>query len=240
MDNMTIITYGGGDILYNVFNAIAMLINGGGGIVRPIALIVAAIGGVWAITKAFFSSPTAIFSSYLIPLIAIPGILMVPNSKVHIEDVLLDKSYTVDHVPLFLAKFSEMVSTIGYKITEAFEKVMHTTDDPTYLSTGMIFGAETSFDISRYKIANGDLEQNLRRFSKQCILYDLAFGRYSIDELKKTTDLWKFFKERTSKVRMILYKDPKTKKGSYLSCEKALNEMSLLFEEEKNIKRRQI
>ncbi|PJD94528.1 MAG: hypothetical protein CK425_11135 [Parachlamydia sp.] len=233
MHELTIHTYGGGEILYKVFNALALLFNSSGGPIQPLAMIVASIGGVWAISKAFFSSPDTFFQTYLLPLIVIPGIFMIPTSKVHIEDVLVNTSYTVDRVPLFLAKFSEIVSSIGYTLTTSIEKVMHSPNDAKYSATGMIFGSEVSFDISRYKIANADLEQNLRSFSKQCVLYDLAFGRYSMDDLQKTTDLWKLLKDNTSNIRMIHYRDPTTKKSSYLPCSKALVQMEAIFEGER-------
>lgn len=237
---MTIVTYGGSEILYNIFNAIALLINGNKeGIIRPLAIITASIGGVWAVTKAYFShSAESLLAQYFLPLIAIPTLLMIPTSKVRIEDVLKHQSYTVDHVPYFLAKVSELTSTVGDKLTTAMESVMHTPNELSYKKTGIIFGAETALDITKYKITNAALEQNLSRFVKQCVFYDIALGRYSLDELKKTTDLWDFLKENSSKVRMINYVDSKEKggdrKGVYKTCREALAMMEPVFENEKN------
>jgi conjugal transfer mating pair stabilization protein TraG len=239
---MTVVTYGGGEILKNIFNAIAMLMNQrSGGIIQPLMMITASIGSVWAISKAFFSSSAQTFLlQFFFPFIAIVGLLMVPTATVHIEDVLKNRSETVDHVPLLVAKFAELSSSIGYQITRAIENTMHVPDDVSYNSTGMIFGADTAMDISRYKITNADLDKNLRTFCRQCILYDLHLGRYSIDELKKTTDLWKFLEERTSKVRMIKYTpidsgtSPKNAStGVYLSCKDAIKTMTPYFELEK-------
>lgn len=236
---MTVITYGGGEVLKNIFDAIAMLLNGSnGGFLRPLLLISVSIGTLWAIIKAFFSNSAQSFlSQFIIPLIAIVGILLIPTSSVHIEDVLKDRSYKVDHVPVLLAKFSELASSIGYQITKAVEKVMHVPNDVSYNSTGMIFGADTAMDISRYQITNADLDKNLRSFCKQCVLYDLALGRYTLDEMKKATDLWKFFEEKTSKVRMLRYQpmgnDGKETLGEYLSCKDVIKKMTPFFEQEK-------
>lgn len=240
MDNMTIVTYGGGEILQHIFDGIAQLFNGGnGGIVRPIAILMASIGGVISVSKAFFSyDGSSIFSKYLLPLLIIPCLLMIPTSSVKIEDVVKNKSYKVDNVPLFLAKFSELLSSIGYKVTQAFETVMKVPNDLRYNKTGMIFGAENVLDFERYKITNADFEQNLKKFSKQCITYDLALGQYSFDSLKKTTDLWKFLKENSSNVRMIKYIDPKgggpNKKEQYLTCKEALTKMENDLNKEKS------
>lgn len=113
---------------------------------------------------------------------------------------------------------------------------MHVPQDTSYNSTGMIFGAETSLDANKYQLSNPDLEQNLKLFSKQCVLYDLALGRYSIDEMKKATDLWKFFEEKTSNTRMITYRAPESsgkQKTRYLTCKEAIAVMTPVFEKEK-------
>ncbi len=238
---LTVVTYGGGEILNNIFNAIAMLMNGkNGGFLQPLMIITISIGTIWAVTKAFFtSSAQAFLLHFIIPLIAIVGVFMVPTASVHIEDILKNRPYNVDHVPFLLAKFAELTSSLGYYVTSGVEKAMHVPNDVAYNSTGMIFGADTAMDIKRYKIANADLENNLRTFCRQCVLYDLHLGRYSIDELKKTTDLWKFFEERTSKVNMMRYIPIVKKKegrelGEYLSCQAAIKKMAPYFSNEKS------
>src|ERR1700722_1181541 len=109
MADLTVVTYGGGEILRNIFDAIAHLMGRGEhGIIWPIAIMTASIGGIWAISKAFFSSNVETFMThYILPLLAVPSLLMIPTASVKIEDVLKDVSYKVDHVPLFLAKISE-------------------------------------------------------------------------------------------------------------------------------------
>lgn len=53
--DMVIHTYGGGEILQQLFNGIAMLMNNqSGGIARPLIIICVSIASLWAITKAFF------------------------------------------------------------------------------------------------------------------------------------------------------------------------------------------
>lgn len=239
---LTIVTYGGGEILKNIFNAIAMMMNSRhGGLIQPLMIISISIGTLWAVSKAFFASSAQTFlSQFVLPFIAIIGLFMIPTATVHIEDVLKDRSVTVEHVPFLVAKFAELSSSIGYQITKAVETTMHVPDDISYSSTGMIFGADTAMDISRYKITNADLDKNLRTFCRQCVLYDLHLGRYSIDELKKSTDLWKFLEDRTSKVRMIKYTpigkqntDKKNLISEYLSCKDALKKMAPYFEQEK-------
>lgn len=238
--DMTVVTYGGGEILRNIFNALAMLMNGEkGGFLHPLMIITISIGSVWAFSKAFFSnSMQSLLSQFIIPLVAVVGLLMTPSTSVHIEDILKDRSYQVDHVPFLVAKFSELTSSIGYQITKAVEQVMHVPNDLSYNSTGMIFGSDTAMDIGRYQISNADLEKNLRSFTRQCVLYDVALGKYSLDDMKKSCDLWKFFEENTSKVRMIRYQplgsEGKTNLGEYVTCKDAIKRMTPFFEKEKH------
>ncbi len=233
---MTVITYGGGEILYSVFNAIAMLLNSDKGILNPLMIIAISCGALWAAGSAFFSSQAdSLILKYFLPLITITSVLMLPSSSIKIEDIVTHHSYNVDHVPFFLARTAELISSIGYTITGAIESVMHVPNDTSYNATGMIFGSESTLDMSKYRLTNAVLEQNLKRFSKQCVFYDIALNRYTLNDLKKTSDLWGFLAERSSKVRMIPYTDPtdKTKKTRFLNCLEAVKEMTPIFEKEK-------
>ena len=72
------------------------------------------LSGLLVISKALFSgSLESILSRYFLPIVAIAGLVMIPTADVHIEDVIKNRSYKVSHVPLFLAKFSELLSSIG-------------------------------------------------------------------------------------------------------------------------------
>lgn len=245
---MTVVTYGGGEILQKIFQAISMLFNNGnGGLIRPLMVICASIGGIYAYSKAFFSSVgESLILRYFFPLIIISTILMIPSTTVHIEDVLntsrregqsRTSSYSVNHVPWLLAKFAESISTIGFKLSEGIESVMHMPNDANYNSTGMIFGSEASLDISKYRLSNANLEQNLRQFARQCVLYDIALNKYSLNDIKKTSDLWGFLEQNTSNVRMIRYCPPDSKAGfdqcGYANCKAALGKMKPFFEKEK-------
>lgn len=236
-----IITYGGGEILQSLFNSIAMLFNHKDGIVNPLLIISTSVGALMVVTKAYFSpDASAILVRFFLTLIAIIGLVLMPPTNVIIKDNLTDKAYAVGGIPSFFAYTAGTIATVGSNLTTAIEKAMHTPNDPGYNSTGMIFGSEMVLDISRYKISNAVLEQNLKRFAKQCVFYDLALNKYSLDELKKTANLWEFLAERSSKVRMIPYTDPsesgekKRQTANYLTCRQAVAKMTEIFEKEKS------
>ncbi len=238
---LTIHTYGGGKILQQIFTAISML-SGDSGIVGPLMFVCASLGFGFIFCKLLATLAFSNFlTHYFVPFLAIYTIFIVPKTTIHIEDELhKPEIYKVDGVPRLLAHFAEIVSSIGYYATCGVEKAMHNVNDVNYSKTGMIFGSDTALDYKRFQLTNPDLQKDLREFSKQCVLYDLALGKYSLDELKKSTDLWDFLKERTSKLGMIYYCPPndkstigKRQQCEYLSCQKALEKFEPLFAKEK-------
>ena len=240
--DVEIITYGGGDLLWAVFNAISMLFYGKdseNSFIQPLCVISAMIGGAWGISRCLFQSYTdAFLTKYLLPLLAVPTLLIVPQADVIIidklnkDDKMNGKPFVVSNVPFLFAKIAGMTSYWGYQLTQSIEKVMHTPNDVMYSKTGKIFGAETTLDFARLKLNNATLKQNLHHFTQQCIIYDIALGRYSLDELRKSDNLLKFLKENTSKVRMIPYVDPNSKQMDYLSCIESVDKMAPLFDQE--------
>ncbi len=228
-------TYGGGEILRHVFDSIAILTKGN--LFKCLMIIGASFGCFWTLAKCLFSHQIESFLlQFLFPVLAVSILLCLPKATVKIADVYVEKPYAVDNVPWLIAFPAQWISTIGYLLTEGIENALVVPNDTRYNKTGMIFGSETALDIRNYRLSNASLEQNLERFSKQCVFYDLALNKYSLNEFKKTTDLWKFLEENTSKVRMIPFTDPKDlKKGTvYLSCVKAVEAMKPFFTEEKD------
>ena len=104
--NIEVITYGGGDILWSIFNAISMLFYGKGensSFVQPLCIISASIGGSLAISRCFFQSYTEMFfTKYMLPLLVIPTLLMVPYTEVHIVDLTTGKQAVVERVPFLI------------------------------------------------------------------------------------------------------------------------------------------
>jgi len=240
--DIEIITYGGGDLLWQIFNALSMLFYGKGSsssAIQPLCVISSMIGGAWGISRCFFQAYTdAFLTKYFLPLLAVPYMLIVPQTTVHIidkldaSDKLNGKPLVVDHVPLLFANIAGMTSFWGHKLTQSIENVMHTPNDVMYSKTGKIFGAETALDFTKLKLTNATMAQNIQQFTQQCVIYDIALNRYTLDELRKSSDLLSFLKEKTSNVRMIPYVDPVSKEMNYVTCSGSIEKMSALFDKE--------
>lgn len=211
-----IYAYGNGEMLEGVFNSIAMMVSTkNGAFYKPLLHIGAIVGGIWAISKAFWeSSVNGLLLHWMIPLVVFLGMCVIRTQPVYIIDVLnggdLEHVIKVDNVPIGLAKAAQTISQIGYKITQIVEIAFHTIGNKRYNATGMIFGAENLLEMKRYAITDEHLAETMREFVQNCVTYDLALELYSFDDLKTAPNIWALIKQHTSNVRMFSFCKPKS------------------------------
>ena len=216
--SMTIVTYGGGDILFKLFTGIKMIFDSG--FIKNMSYCMAMITAVCTIFTAY-SSPgfNSLIKYFLLPILALVTLCFSVKTTVIIEDRLpmmqgginlisreafepgnsrglniIKPAATVEGVPFIIGFISQAISTLGYKTTIEVENFFHTVDDKNYSQTGMIFGAETALDMNEIVIKDGNLDNNLRTFCKTCMLYDLALNLYTVKDLKNETNLLNFLK----------------------------------------------
>ena len=135
-------------------------------------------------------------------------LLLVPQATVWIIDPVSRYHQKVDHVPYGLAMIASNISKIGYEITKQIEKVFHLPDDLKYQKTGTLFAANLLQQAKTFRITNEDLAENMRQFVEQCVVYDALIGRkYTIQDLRQSTDLWKLVADNASPVRSFLWRD---------------------------------
>ncbi|NNM43166.1 MAG: hypothetical protein HKM07_02340 [Chlamydiae bacterium] len=253
--DIAIHTWGGGEFLSMIFNAIAMLIygNSDSGIdktFQAILRIALGIGSLSAICSAFFRDKfDSIINNFALPATFIMCCLLLPRTTIYIKDHLAEKSkdqkdivlFTVKNTPFFLGKFASLVSTINYNLTNALENVTHGTNDKLYNWTGHIYAGENIFRTKKCRIANPLIEDNLREFCRECVFRDLGIGIYSKQDLINSKNVLQFLEENTSQIRTVFYKDIQdgtaVKGGSFLTCQEAIKKIhSLLGKTEGNTK----
>lgn len=238
---MIIYTYGGGDILYNIFQGVAKLHNGG--VLKQLFAIGGMLGLTMAVIKAFFSHQSVVdlVKTWFLPLVIGYGLFFMPKSHVFIKDIITQSEKSVANVPYGLALVSKLSSGLGYQITKAIESALRIPDKLSYNTTGHIFGAEHMMEIANFTWTDPTAEQNMRNFVVNCISYDVMLGRYSLDNLKNNVDLWPFIRDRTSKNRGIYWiqkDDDRSPTLTYCSCREAATKLDQNIQAEVAVKKK--
>ena len=205
----SIVTFGNGEILKGVFDAIALCLNSHSGTLYiPLIRLSMIIGGLWAALYAIYGDYMRAINGWLIPMTAIMQLFFVPQATVWIVDPVSRYHEKVDHVPYGLAMVAGNISKIGSVITEQVEKVFVLPDDLKYQKTGTIFASNLLQQAKTFRITNENLAENMRQFVGQCVTYDALLGRkYTIEDLRHSDDLWKLVSENASPIRSFVWRD---------------------------------
>jgi conjugal transfer mating pair stabilization protein TraG len=205
-----IITYGNGEILKGVFDAVAMCLNShNGSLFQPLMRLGLGVGSLWGLAYVIWGDYMKALSGWLIPLFVIISLLLVPHTRVFIKDPVFNYNNHVDHVPFGLAMSASLISKLGHGITENIEKIFTQPDDLKYQKTGCLFAANLIQHAKTFRITNEDLASNMREFVGHCVAYDAMLGRkYTIDDLRHTDDIWELVSTRASPVRSFVWRQP--------------------------------
>ncbi len=250
-DTHTVVhTYGGGDLLQTVFNALSMTLYGDAktGLDKTftsILRLVLSIGGFCCICLAFFREKfEPLIRSFFLPALAITSLLLTPRTTVYIQDHLIQKTAStketafthVSNVPFFMGKFISVVSTASYHLQQLFTKTTHGTQQAIYNWTGDIYAGRELFRAKKCRIANADLESNFREFCRECVFRDLGIGLYSKEELSHAPHILDFLEKSTSNIRTVRYKPlipfetAERQDAELLTCRQAMHRMNQLFQ----------
>lgn len=247
---MTVITYGGGEILFQLFTGIKMIFDSG--FIKSLAFLMASLTAVYSIFSSYFSlNPDHLIKQFLLPIVALSILCFSVKTTVIIEDILplssgginwiskeafdpdngdvnrnISPSKTVEGVPFIIGFIAKGISTVGHKLTVAVESIFHMADDDKYSRTGMVFGADTALDMNEIIINDGNLESNLRTFCRTCMVYDMALNLYTINDLKNETNLLKLLKEKTGTGRYMNYVNSQKGASELVSCKSAIERIS--------------
>ena len=159
-----IYTYGNGEILKGVFDAIAMCLNGQSGtLFEPLKRLGLITGTFWAAIYAIYGDQIKVFTSWIVPMVAILHVLFLPSTSVWIHDPVTHYHQKVDHVPYGLAAFAGYVSKIGHLVTEQVERIFSLPDDLRYQKSGSLFASNLIQQAKTFHITNEDMAENMRQ-----------------------------------------------------------------------------
>ena len=194
-----VITHGGLDIYTQIFNAIAA-ISGQSGYLTLLRLFVL-FGLVFVLFEMSIKLEIHTSLRWVGMVFLIYSIAFVPKVTLNIEDTLINESKAVANVPLGVALPASLLTTIGYKVTQAVEAIFNVPDDLVYSKTGMVMGSQLIVAASQFEITDFKFRRDLESFTQQCILYDILLGKYGWEDLATSDNIWAFVKGQASPAR---------------------------------------
>jgi conjugal transfer mating pair stabilization protein TraG len=199
---ISVFTIGGGDLLEDVFNAVAALFNNKAAS-HAITSLAVMFGGLFAVFEFSKSRDIKVLLKWAGMYVLITSLMVYPRATVHIEDYTgIDrKPRAIDNVPFSLAIFASFTSRIGIGLTEIVETVFHHPEDMTYQQTGMLMGSKLVLASKNFQITDADFSNTLNEFMQQCVFFDLLLRKYTVQELVHADDPWKFIQSHTSVAR---------------------------------------
>jgi conjugal transfer mating pair stabilization protein TraG len=198
------VTYGNGDILQEVFNAIAAAM--GDSTFHTLIHISILLAGSWAVYKLIFKRDIMVGVAWISFYLVVFYILFLPKVTIDIIDrVNQGKVYTVDNVPLGLGWLANLTSTIGDSLTQLMEQGFSLPDDLRYGQTGMVMASNLVTAASTFHVTDANFVQNLQSFINQCVFYNLLLHKYSMRDLLTTSNIWEFVTHNASPARVFLY-----------------------------------
>lgn len=171
-------TYGGGKVLWEIFNVLAMIFHSNAKFVTAMWQPVALISVIWVFSRSLQSFNIGIFAKeWFLPVFALTAVLLVPSTTVHIIDrVDSEQRYAaVDHVPVGVAAMAAGASQISDALTQLIDDAMAPEDSMRLSTTGSMFGARLVSAARDAQIKDPIVRQNVKEFVGQCFMWPFVF-----------------------------------------------------------------
>lgn len=187
------ITYpGNGDVIANVFNAIATL--SGSTMMAGAAQAASLFGFIVVLSMWAFKLDMRESLSWLIGVFIIWMVLMTPKVTVLVSEQsgygFSAKQQAVGNVPFGLAAASSIISQFGLNLTRKMEQVYSVPTDLQYTRSGLMFGNKLYEGIYDSKYSDDVLISDWALFTHNCSFFDVnMYKLYTINELKYTNDI---------------------------------------------------
>jgi conjugal transfer mating pair stabilization protein TraG len=222
-----IFTIGSGDLLVEVFNAIALVFNNTTGILAITHLAVM-LGGCCAVFQFTKTRDLQVLMGWVALYAMVTSLILYPKATIAIEDRTDIKPRIVDNVPLSLALFASFTTRIGLGMAEMVETVFHMPQDMSYNKTGMLMGSRYVLASQDFQITDPVFSQTLDEFMQQCVFYDLLLNRYTINDITHDKDPWGFIKDHTSVARAF------PMNGQITICKAGAAQLDAMWQKELN------
>lgn len=191
-----IYAYQNSNSLFGILNAVAAI---AGAATFKSALAITAFCGFVAALAAYAIAPHKLQGwQWLASVTLVLSVLFVPRVTVGIIDKTGGSPPSiVGNVPLGLAVFGSLSSTVGNALTELYEMAMQVLPGPaalpselTYQKNGLLFGNRLIKEASGVVFQHPSFRMDLINFINNCTIYDLASGDISADVFATSDNVW--------------------------------------------------
>jgi conjugal transfer mating pair stabilization protein TraG len=149
------------------------------------------------------------FLRWFMGFVAVYMMMFLPKLDVKVTDSINPAlaPATVANVPVGVAILASFSSQVGDYLTSTAETVFGMPNDLRYRTNGMIYGSRLLEASRVVRISQPEFAANLDEFTRQCIFYDILAGKYSLQDLVDSDDIWGFIGSNSpSPVRMTAVK----------------------------------
>jgi hypothetical protein len=174
--DFTVYSYGGSEMLWKVFNSLAMLANSSyfynlSILMTGCALLTVAARAIPAASIPF------LFKKWILPTFFLMAFFWGPKVTVNIVDHV-DSNFRasqVANVPFGIAFAASLSTKISHALTAVVEKFMTTSDMERFSQVGPMFGARLMHEARTLTIRDPIMRENLKDFTRQCYAWPYIF-----------------------------------------------------------------
>ncbi|WP_371218717.1 conjugal transfer protein TraG N-terminal domain-containing protein [Orientia tsutsugamushi] len=221
-----IYTFGGGDLLWHVFNGIGRVFASNSEYFTPVGHLALTIGGIWAATRAIFRGNIGIFAmEWFFPSIFIFTLLFAPKATVWLKDeVSMSAQVKVDNIPIGIAMFASLSSQTSYFVSKMLENhLLPAYEGLSSRKTGIMFGAKAVAKIRDVQIHDPVTLTNTKEFLRQCFMKPYIIGNILGKKAaaQQTNDIIGFIEQNIPNNFGIYYREPSNLGISFKTCRQA-------------------
>jgi conjugal transfer mating pair stabilization protein TraG len=200
-----VITQGGGEGLVYAFNAVASIFNGKRALGASLVYIAGSFATVLMVMTMVAKQELLPTIKWFFGSLMITSALMVPKVDIIVKDRLTHLERPVSNVPFMLGTFAGIASQLGDILAKQMDAIFSKAG-PDYRGNGVAMASQLLAKVNHFHIRDPLMASNVRGFVQQCMVFDIAKGKYTIKELHRTDDVWKLLKDNASPARGFVYK----------------------------------
>jgi conjugal transfer mating pair stabilization protein TraG len=232
MQDYVIYTFGGGEVLWHIMNAVALLFKSENSYFTSVGMLTAGLGLVYSTLRALGSNTIPLFfKDWFVPTLCMTSLFFGLKTSINIIDrVDSDFKYSkVDNIPIGIAAIASLSSNAGKYLTETLETVLTTSDSERFSKVGPMFATRLIHEASKLTIKDPLTRSNIKDFVYQCFQMPYIYSHIAPGKLaaESTTDILSFIETNPHPMLGIYWRevDGRTSFMNCKSCAQRVREL---------------